>query len=277
MAEPTRLRRQLGTELRTARTLAKLTQYDVANAVEPSQATIARIEQGAALPSRDTVARWLAACAAPEEVRDRVLALTAAAHAETWSWDEPLGGDVTHLQGIARDREEAAQLVRGYHFQWIPGLLQTAGYARAMLPLVDPTHQMDTGAAAVAARMQRQQILYEPGRRFEFLIEEGALRWAPGEGVMTGQRGHLLALADLDSVEVRVLPADRVGAPGWNGFIIWTNKDGDTYVTAEFLHGGSTVTETDMVVRYEELWKHLWSSALAGPDAAEAIRKLSAG
>lgn len=271
MAEPTRLRRQLGTELRTARTLAKLTQYDVADAVDPSQATIARIEQGSALPSRDTVARWLAACDATEETRDRVLALTAAAHAETWSWDEPLGGDVTHLQGIARDRETNARLVRGYHFQWIPGLLQTAGYARAMLPLVDPTGRMDI-AAAVAARMERQQVLYEPGRRFEFLIEENALRWSPGEGVMAGQRGHLLALADLDSVEVRVLPADRIGAPGWNGFILWTNRDGDTFVTAEFLHGGQVVTDTDAVASYEELWKQLWSAAVAGGEAMTAIR-----
>lgn len=274
MAEPTRLRRQLGTELRTARTLAKLTQYDIAAATGPSQATVARIEQGSALPSRDTVDQWLGACASPQDVRDRVLALTAAAHAETWSWEEPLGGDVTHLQGVARERELNAQLVRGYHFQWIPGLLQTAGYARAMLPLVDPTHRMDTGAAAVAARMERQQILYEPGRRFEFLIEEGALRWSPGEGVMTGQRGHLLALAGLDSVEVRVLPADRIGAPGWNGFILWTNRDGDTFVTAEFLHGGSVVTESDMVSRYEELWKHLWGVALAGSDATQAIHGL---
>lgn len=271
MAEPTRLRRQLGAELRTARTLGDRTQYELATAVGVSQATVTRIEQGRALLPRDAVVAWLDTCSAVDDVRERVLTLTAAAHAETWSWDEPLGGDVTHLQGIARDREVNARLVRGYHFQWIPGLLQTAGYARGMLPLVDPTGRMDI-AAAVAARMERQQILYETGRRFEFLVEENALRWSPAGGVLAGQRGHLLALAGVDSVEVRVLPADRIGAPGWNGFILWTNRDGDTFVTAEFLHGGQVITETDAVASYEALWSQLWGSALAGEDALERIR-----
>lgn len=274
MAEPTRLRRQLGSELRTARTLGDRTQYDLATAVGVSQATVTRIEQGRALLPRDAVVAWLDACTAAGDVRERVLTLTAAAHAETWSWDEPLGGDVTHLQGIARDREVNARLVRGYHFQWIPGLLQTAGYARGMLPLVDPTGRMDI-AAAVSARMERQQILYETGRRFEFLVEENALHWSPAEGVLAGQRGHLLALAGLDSVEVRVLPADRIGAPGWNGFILWTNRDGDTFVTAEFLHGGQVITELAAVASYEALWSQLWGSALVGVDALERIRTIA--
>jgi transcriptional regulator with XRE-family HTH domain len=271
--EPTRLRRQLGSELRTVRTLAKLTQYDLVVPVGSSQATIARIEQGRALPSREAVVKWLDAGSADDDVRERVLTLTAAAHAETWSWDEPLGGDVTHLQGIARQREIEARLVRGYHFQWIPGLLQTAGYARGMLPLVDPTGRMDI-AAAVAARMERQQILYETGRKFEFLIEENALQWAPSDGVMAGQRGHLLALAGLDSVEVRILPAARIGAPSWTGFILWTNKDGDTFVTAEFLHGGTVITDTGQVASYETLWKQLWETAIAGDEATHLIRGL---
>lgn len=272
MADPTRLRRQLGAELRTVRTLGDRTQYELASAVGVSQATVTRIEQGRALLPRESVVTWLDTCNADADVRERVLTLTAAAHAETWSWDEPLGGDVTHLQGIARDREVNARLVRGYHFQWIPGLLQTAGYARGMLPLLDPTGRMDI-AAAVVARMERQQILYGTGRRFEFLIEENALRWSPADEVLAGQRGHLLALAGLDSVEVRILTADRIGAPSWNGFILWTTMEGDTFVTAEFLHGGTTVTDAALVAGYEDLWNQLWDTALAGDDALDMIRQ----
>lgn len=272
MAEPTRLRRQLGAELRTARTLADRTQYELATAIDASQATVTRIEQGRALLSRDNALRWLDACSAPDELRERVLTLTAAAHSETWSWDEPLGGDLTHLQGIAQDREQSARLVRGFHHEWVPGLLQTAEYARTLLPLVDPTGSMDH-AAAVAARMGRQQVLYQSGRRFEFLIGEGALHWAPAEGVMIGQRGHLLALAGLESVEVRVLPGDRVGAPSWNGFILWTNQDSETFVTTEFLHGGQVIADPAAVAAYEQLWKDLWAAALHGDDTADLIRR----
>lgn len=271
MAEPTRLRLQLGGELRTVRTLGDRTQYDLAAVIDASQATVARIEQGRALLSRDNAVRWLDACSAPDELRERVLTLNAAAHSETWSWEEPLGGDITHLQGIARDREQGAKLVRGYHYEWVPGLLQTAEYARNLLPLVDPTGSMDH-AAAVAARMGRQQVLYQSGRRFEFLIGEGALRWAPAEGVMVGQRGHLLALAGLESVQIRVLSGDRVGAPSWNGFILWTTRDDETFVTAEFLHGGQVVTDPDAVKAYEVLWSGLWDAAATGEAAVELIR-----
>lgn len=273
MAEPTRLRRQLGAELRAARTLADRTQYDLAAAVEVSQATVVRIEQGRALLPREGVTRWLDACAAADDVRERVLVLTATAHSETWSWDEPLGGGVSHLQGIAQDRDANARLVRSYHHEWIPGLLQTAAYARNLLPLVDATGRMDHAAAA-AARMSGQQVLYQPGHRFEFLIAENALRWSPGEGVMVGQRGHLMALAGLESVEMRILPARRIGAPGWNGFVLRTPKDGEMYVTTELLHGGQVITDPDSVALYEALWQQLWEAAVVGDDAVELIRRI---
>lgn len=268
------LRRQLGGELRTARSLAGLTQRELAATLETSQASIVRVERGVALLSREATQSWLLACGVAETVRDRVLVLAEAAHSETWSWAEPLGGEVTHLQGVARDRERSARTVRNYQAMWIPGLLQTAGYAQALLPQVDPTGRMDH-AAAVAARLERQQALYEPGRRFEFLIEENALRWMPGPKVRAGQMDRLLTVATLETVEIGVLRIDRVGAAGWHSFTLFEPEEGPPYVTTELLHGGQVVVDPADVSLYQELWDQLSAAAVTGDAAVSAIKEVA--
>lgn len=274
MADPSRLRRQLGAELRAARTLGDLTQRDLAGELGVSQATVVRLEKGEGqLLSRARTEELLAACSANDETRDRVLALTEAAHSETWRWDDGLKSGTRHLQGIARDRESGARRIRSYTANVVPGLLQTAEYARQLMPLADPTGAMDR-AAAVAARMRRQEVLYESGRTFEFLLDEMCLRWSPGPRVMPGQLDRLVSISTLDAVRLGVLPSDREGAWGWHGFTLWDPlDDSPTYVTTELLHGGQVITDPDSVARYEALWKVLRSAAVTGDDAMKLIHR----
>lgn len=274
MADPSRIRRQLGAELGTLRTLAGLTQRDLVKALPSSQAAVSRFEHGEAIPTRAQVTTWLTTCAASVEVRDRVLALTRAAHSETRSWRDMDSG-AGHLQGTAAERDAAASLVRNCSLGWLPGLVQTAGYARVVLALTDPGGERDTTAAA-AARVERQQILYQDGRRFEFLISESALRWAPERSVMGAQLDRLLSLATLPTVEIAVLPVDREGVPAWHSFILHRPADGSPdYVTTELVHGGQEVAEPDAVASYAVLWGQLWKAALHGDEAMTMIRKNS--
>ncbi len=69
-------------------------------------------------------------------------------------------------------------MIRSFQTVWLPGLLQTAEYARLLLPLVDVTGVMDH-AAAVVARLERQRLLFRRETTFEFLVTEGALRFSP--------------------------------------------------------------------------------------------------
>lgn len=277
MAEkPSRIRQQLGSELRIMRELAGLTQGEMvawlneAGQKLGSQPTLSRIENGLQVPSRALVELWAHATQANAGARDRVLALVEAAHGETRPW--PDVDDASHLQGVAARREEEARLIRDCSLTWIPGLCQTAEYARMLIPEVDPEHSIDH-AAAVVARLHRQQILYRKGRRFEFLISEHALRWAPGPGVMSGQRAMLAQLATLSDVDLRILRSDRVGDPEWHNFVLYDPVDGsDTYVTTELLHGGQTVPEAKVVALYEALWERLWDAAVPGEDAVNLIR-----
>ena len=278
MAEtPSRLRRQLGSELRILRDLAGLTQDRMRTRLEEAghkftQATVSRFENGLQVPSRALVEAWAQITEANAGARDRVLAFVEAVHGETRPY--PDMDDAGHLQGVAARREEEARRIRDCSLTWLPGLCQTAEYARQLIPLVDPAHSIDH-AAAVVARLERQPILYRQGRTFAFLTSEHALRWQPGPGVMSAQRAHLVSIASLADVELRVLRSGRVGAPEWGNFVIYDPADGgESYVATEWPHGGATLWEDKMVGPYAEVWTRLWSVAVRGDDALALIRSV---
>ncbi len=100
-------------------------------------------------------------------------------------------------------------MFRVYETTFIPGLLNTAGYAAAMLRfwagLMSLPADIDT---AVAARMERQNVLYAGKRRFLFVIEEQALRTRVGdEEVMAGQLDRLLALMSMPAISLGIIPS----------------------------------------------------------------------
>ncbi len=100
-----------------------------------------------------------------------------------------------NVHGQRTSGPAAARLIRNFQPTVIPGLLQTAEYTRSVLALGKTTDR----AAALAARLERQQVLHEPGRRFEFVISEQVLRWAPGPLAQAGQIDRLLSLMTLES------------------------------------------------------------------------------
>jgi transcriptional regulator with XRE-family HTH domain len=275
LAEVSSVRLQLGGELRKLRKLAGLSQRHVVEALGSSQAAVSRMEHGETLLTRQQLETWLRLCGVADdhEVRDRVYAWAEAAHSETRPWRDMVPGDTPHLQGVAAERERSATLIRNHQLTWLPGLLQTADYARLIVEQTDPDSELNT-AAAVAARLQRQQILFEKGRRFEFLIGEGALLWAPEAGVMDAQRDRLLSLATLPNVEIAVLPALRTGTPAWHSFILFQAEDGSQFVTTELVFGGQEIADPDSVRRCAALWDRLWGAATHGDDATELIRRL---
>lgn len=272
VAEVSSVRLQLGAELRKLRRLAGLSQRHVVDALGSSQAAVSRMEHGETLPTREQLDTWLHLCGVADDhaVRDRVHAWAEAAHSETRSWRDMLPAGAPHLQGVAGERERSATLIRNHQLTWLPGLLQTADYARLIIEQTDPDSERNT-AAAVTARLQRQQILFEKGRRFEFLISEAALLWAPEAGVMDAQRDRLLSLATLPNVEIAILPARRTGTPAWHSFILFQADDGTRFVTTELIHGGQEITDPDAVRRCAALWDRLWTAAARGAEAAEMI------
>jgi transcriptional regulator with XRE-family HTH domain len=269
--EPDRLRRALAAELGYLRQRSGLSGRALARELRVSQPTVHRIETGVTVPNLPTVRAWLDVTEAPTERRDPILAMAEALAARTVRWSELLS-ERPHLQDAVAEREAESVLVRNFQPTVIAGLLQTPAYARALMPLVDPSGKLDH-EATVAARIERQRVLYEPGKRFEFLISESALRWSPGEGVMAGQRDRLTQLTELSTVEIAVLPFTAQVAAPWHNFVIFTRADDSRYVTTELIHGTQRIEAEADVTLYAALWERLWAAALRGPDATTFIRE----
>lgn len=270
-----RVRLQLAAELQTARTLAGLSQREMAERIGLSQSLVSRVEKGERLLSRPGVQQWLRVAKPRPDVRDRVAALTEAAHTETRTWADLLAAD-RHLQGQARERNASARLIQDFAPTVVPGLLQTADYARRVIPLADIAGTFDH-AAALAGRIERQGILHEDPpdtRRFQFLITERLLQWEPGAGTLPAQLAHLATVADLPNVDLAILPEDYAGALPWHNFVIrYPADDSPVYVCAELISGEQMVNDPESVALYTGLWERLWSASAVGDDAVDLIRK----
>jgi transcriptional regulator with XRE-family HTH domain len=272
MSEVSETRRRLGQELQRLRDLAGLSGREMGRRTGVSQPTMTRIDRGLALPRMPVVRQWLDECDADDNTRVRLIELAEAAHGETKRWAELLTSD-QHLQDKVRDADAAATYVRNFQPTVLPGLLQTAAYARAVLEL----GRTDV-AAAVAGRLTRQELLHEPGRRFDFLIAERLIRWAPAPASSAGQRDRLLTLATLDAVDLAVLPDGA--APGllcWHNFVIRQGRSGTAWVATELFHGAQEIRDPVSVGIYEQVWTSLWDAAAHGDDATRMIREAGSG
>jgi transcriptional regulator with XRE-family HTH domain len=271
--QPTQLRVRLGAELQAARTMADINQRTMASALGIHQTTVSRVERGELLLSAEQLTTWLNTAKTSRDLRSRLRALTKAAHSETRTWQE-LQAQHAHMQAASRERNAAARWVQIFDPTVLPGLLQTADYARRIIDLADITASFDH-AAALAARVERQGILREPGRTFQFVIAERLLRWEPEPGapVLGPQLAQLAAAAKLDAVELAVLPDSFVGALPWHNFVIREPADGTpAYVMVELIHGEQEVVEGGDVAVYQTMWDRLWNASATGDDAVALIR-----
>lgn len=273
--------RKLGAELRRAREAAGLSGRALAAQLGNwSQAKISRIENGLVSSTVEDIEAMLDALGVRGEKREQLLALAEEASESTVSWR------VLHKGGMARWQYELDQLLRTAarvrHFQpmIVPGLMQTAEYARQVLQLANWTGQKDVNAAVVA-RLARQQILFEPTcPQYHYLLGEIGLRWRPVDSVPLhrAQLDRIVTVSALPAVTVQVLPADSpTAALGLHGFRIYDFADENepTVVFVETISGEITISEPDNVATYIGTWEQLNKSALSPEDSRAYIQQMS--
>jgi transcriptional regulator with XRE-family HTH domain len=263
--------------LRGLREGAGLTTYQLADVLGWSQSRVTRVENGIIQASADDADAWAEATGADAGTREDLAALAYSAWNEVRSWR------VSHRGGLAARQREVSQLehrataIRQFQPEAIPGLLQSESYAAYALAFADVTEKggIEKGAKA---RIGRQAILREPGRTFDFVLGEGALRWRPGpRALMEGQLGHLLAAAALPSVSLSVIPYDREAVTGYqHAFTIYRIPDGDT-VMVELFHGENFPSAPAQIELYERLFAMLKDSALHGDEALAFARSVILG
>jgi transcriptional regulator with XRE-family HTH domain len=148
---------------------------------------------------------------------------------EVWQrgWWEPYRKELpTKLMDYAWLEEHASE-IRSYEAMGVPGLLQTPEYAEAVIREFDPDAD-DIVQTGIEFRMKRQDVFDgEDPPRYLGIIDEAALRRpVGGTTVMRGQLRKVLAMADRDTVELRVLPLAAGAHAGHLGsFQIFTQRD----------------------------------------------------
>lgn len=276
---------RLGERLRDLRVHARFTGPGLASALGWAQSKVSKIETGRQMPTESDITAWTRTCGTDQAVVDELLAVQAEAQLIHSRWREQMRSGQVAIQRRFGDLAAKASLIRNAETVYVPGLLQTAEYARARItenawlhriadqPDIsieavarDAVHEI---AAATAERMRRQTILYEPGRRFEFLVTEAALRLLLCErDVMLGQLDRLLAVVDgMPRVQFGVIPFGvQLPFTPQNGFLL---LDDDLAIVESI--GGETMHRGDETAVYVRAMNHLASEAVGGGRARSLI------
>ncbi len=206
-AGPTVPRRQLGRHLRALRNQAKLTTKLAAQALEWSEPKLWRIETGQTALRTLDVEAMCRVYGATAEVTQGLMLLARETRGRDWwhAYDDVVPDWLNLYLGL----EEAASRLLRYESDLVPGLLQTAGYARALIRADRP----DIGDAEIARRVQarlaRQALLSRVTAPLtaEVLLSEAVLRRPiAGPQVMAEQLHQLADAAMLPNVSIRVVP-----------------------------------------------------------------------
>ncbi|GAA2078582.1 DUF5753 domain-containing protein [Actinomadura alba] len=192
--------------------------------------------------------------------------------------------DRPHMQGDIHEVESKSHSVMVYASAIVPGLLQTAEYARRVFAFFAPGGTDTDLSAAVAGRLDRQLALFDQARRFEFLITEAALRWRPGPAqLLLAQLDRIASMATLDNVTIGLLPhATEAVTYVPHGFVLFDLRDdsrarrGETIAMVETVHANLTVNDPESVARYRRKWCLLREAARYDDGARLLLAALTA-
>jgi transcriptional regulator with XRE-family HTH domain len=271
-------RQRLGRALRDLRHSAGITGTQLAAQLGISQSTVSRLETGQQIPSLAEVETWARTLGADDAAVAGLIELVESAATEALAFRRTrvrrgLSGQQQDTAAV----EASAGLVRSFNPIGVQGLLQTPAYAQAVYAAAHPG-RTDL-AAAVAARMARQQVLYSKGKRFHFLLGEPALRWWRGSAeTMLGQLDRLGQMLTLPNVTLGILALDQ-DMPVWNhhGFTVFSDRAGDAedLVHVETFQTGLNVRNTEDVARYLDAFERLAGMATTGDQARALLARLA--
>lgn len=264
-------REALGARLREIRADANLTGRALASACEWHFTKISKLEHGAQAPSEQDIREWCRACDAEDQVRD-LIATVRAIESMYVEWQRHMRTGLKRSQTLSLPLYERTKLFRGYENTVIPGLFHTAEYAAAIFrfwnEFLDLPGDVDD---AVAARMERQRVLYTGARRFAFVLEEQTLRTRVGDTeVMLGQLDRVLAVMSLPRVSLGIIPASgERHCLSQGSFWIFDEER----VKAEGVSAGLDITQPREIAVHVKAFALLQQSAVYGQAARELIQR----
>ncbi len=271
---PTARGRRLRHELRRMREEAGLTHTEVAQRLEWSASKLSRIETGQSRVQTGDVRDLLDVYGVTDEAtRDALVQLAREARRRGWwtRYTDVLGS------GTYVGLEAEASVIHTYESQFVPGLLQTEDYARAVIRAGQARPDPEALERRVAARMARQEILTrtDPPEIWAILDEPVVSRPVGGAEIMREQLRHIIELSTRPNttLTIQVLPLSVGAHPGMNGpFVIleFQGPKDPPMVYLETATDGLYLEEPSDIERYTLRFSHLVARAL-GPDESRTM------
>jgi transcriptional regulator with XRE-family HTH domain len=272
IAEHDRTRAGLGAQLRALRRRAGLTGGELAAQAGISQSKVSKIETGRMTASVEDVERLTRLLPATPEEAAALLDLARRLSTELRTWRAMRRQNLAGHQQRAHELEAAARSIRVFQPTVVPGLLQTAEYARQVFLRGRLADDAASLTAAVMARLDRQTALFDPSKEFVFLLTEAALRTriAP-EPILKVQVDRIVTLASLPNVTIAYLPLSaELDVLPVNEFTMYD----DQAVAVETVSAELILRDDRDIALYTDTFEHLLAAALVGPPALGALRLL---
>ncbi|HEY3606053.1 MAG TPA: helix-turn-helix transcriptional regulator [Pseudonocardiaceae bacterium] len=250
---PTVRRMILGTQLRRLRERAGLSRTEAGDSIRASDSKISRLELGrVGFKERDVTDLLTLYGVTDAEERDQLLQLAKQTNLPGWwhRYNDLMPKWFEDYVGL----EEAANRIRTYELQFVPGLLQTEDYARALASHGDPKMVTEAVERRVALRMRRQKLLVGPeAPRLWAVIDESVLhRPLGGAKVLRAQIDQLLELTALSHIALQVVPYSVSGyhAEGAFTLLSFAEPELPNIAYIEHLSGALYLEKLDEIETY---------------------------
>jgi transcriptional regulator with XRE-family HTH domain len=273
---PAVARRRLRLALRRVREAQRVTQSQIAEALEWSLSKVNRIESGDVTISNTDLRALLEFLGVTDAAVIEHLTDQARASRQRGWWDQPQYREhltPSTLQLLQFESEATA--IRTFQPTLFPGLLQTREYAAAILDVFADAPGGAAPDVRLAARMRRRaQLLERPDPPTYYVVVEESVvqRHVGGRPVMVGQLRSIIDTSHSSAAIIRVLPLAR-GAPSMLGaFTIFDLGDEENAVLyREYVVGDEIVESPEDIRRYRQMFEQIWDNSLSDEESVRLI------
>jgi hypothetical protein len=278
-AGPTARRIILGAQLRGLRERAGVGRSEAAWSIRGSDSKMSRLEAGkVGFKERDVADLLTMYGVTDPDERELLLDMTRRSNEPGW-W-QPYGDVLPPWFEDYVGLETSASRIQTYELLFVPGLLQTEDYARAVITSGHPDRATPDDERRLQVRMRRQQTL---GRRdaptFWAIVDESVLhRPIGGSSALVAQVEHMLELSSLPNVVLQILPFTMSGYAAESSFSIlrFAEPELPDLVYQEHLTAAAYLDKRSEVEAYSRVMDRVAVDALTPDETRQHLTKLVA-
>ena len=268
----------LGSQLRRLREAKGISREDAGYTIRASESKISRMELGRVSFKERDVTDLLSLYGVDDET-ERTALVNLVREANQAGWWHSFGDAMPNWFQTYVGLEEAAALIRTYQVQFIPGLLQTEDYARAIMLLNRPNLDVGEVDRRINVRTRRQKLVTDgDGPRLWAVVDEAALRRpVGGPAVMKAQVQRLIDAAEMPNVVVQVMPFRFGGHAAESGaftILRFPEQDLPDVVYLEQLTSALYLDKRDDVDQYIQVMERLSVDSLTPEGSVELLSAL---